>query len=137
MWKYSALAISLALTACAGSEPGPRASQYPPFSQAYLNPSTGRVGYHMALKLSVPYDNYPAGLDLAGCSPATSNGSLSGTLPPGLKNSLGQGDLVWIEGTPRQPGSWTVSVTFTAYCTKGPDQTPYTRQVHTQLNIAP
>jgi hypothetical protein len=86
---------------CASAPPPP--PQPAPFSTIYLVPTTLRVGYHTVV-----------GAHAEGCpfqgegQPTWTSTStqVEGTLPPGLQLLDGPPR---IEGTPRQPGTWTIT----------------------------
>ena len=108
----TASCLTLALIACAT---GGSTSPAPPrewFSQIGLEPTTGRVGYHLTIVPSTYSSDQP------GCVRWSKHRvSLQGNLPTGLTMSEGG----WITGTPRQPGTWRFQMTLHGvHCIEGP-----------------
>ncbi len=82
------------------------------FSRGFYKPVNGRVGYHMVSLLTWYTDDKPPACR-GGAYEGLTGISTEGTLPPGLTGA--SGDALWggptsIEGTPRQPGDWRVTV---------------------------
>jgi hypothetical protein len=98
--------------------------------------TNGRVGYHMFAKLSMYDWDLPTG-NWDTCDPATGQPwTTVGTIPPGLALvSTGEHGF---DGTPRQPGDWTVDVTIgRVACMQGPDHADYgpkTVEVHFHID---
>jgi hypothetical protein len=107
------------------------------FNHIVFNSTNGRVGYHMFASFGVYDWDEPTGVN-ATCHPAVGNLSVAGTLPPGLTLQTAA-QAYGFDGTPRQPGDWTVNVTIDRIaCKAGPDQTVYgPRNVAVHFHIDP
>lgn len=125
---YGSAGILVAMT-------GANAAQAEYFSQSYYSPTSGRVGYHMVASLHSPMTDRPKG-----CVPEVNGFDTQGTLPPGLAapvfvpyaENVGK-----IEGTPRQPGDWDITVTLKSIkCTNTGEQFG-DRPVNIHLHIDP
>ena len=96
------------LASCAGF--GARAAPVDAdnFIDFHFSPTNGKVGYHMAA--SSHFTRRPAA-----CGPTalanTSGYTVSGAVPPGLSAPDISTGNYGFEGTPREPGDWTVRVT--------------------------
>jgi hypothetical protein len=107
------------------------------FNHMNFSNTNGRVGYHMFAAFGVPTWDEPTG-DNATCHPGAGDWIVAGTVPPGLalqQVPYGYG----FDGTPRQPGDWTVNVTIGhIQCKEGPNQTDYgPRTVSVHFHIDP
>ncbi len=103
------LGLSLLLTGSAAE-----AAQTNWYSRGFYTPVNGRVGYHMVSILTWYTDDVPPAC--RGGRHEPTRVSAEGTLPPGLAGA--SADALWggpinIEGTPRQPGDWRVTVVIT------------------------
>lgn len=118
--------------------PHAQAQSAVPFSHMFLEPTRGRVGYHMHIIVNGNYDDVPTG-DWNTCSPTAGAMTYSGELPIGLKKVGGAGVLYGFEGTPRQAGDWRITVNIAYFrCTKGPDLNRYgPRTINAVIHIDP
>jgi len=110
------------------------------FTRLHLDPTNGRVGYHMSIGFLWSRNDLPAGnsgsVADGTCRPATGRYSYSGEMPPGIKLSETWSDPVFT-GTPRQPGTWQGSLNYSVKCTAGPDQNAYERTIPVTWTIEP
>ena len=112
------------------------------FNNIFFKNTSGRVGYHMFAPVSVWDADLPTGAN-ATCVPGVYDTTTSGTIPPGLvllANDLpNRGGVHGFDGTPRQPGDWTVRVVINhIQCTQGANQTDYgPRTVEVHFHIDP
>jgi hypothetical protein len=123
-------------SARASARRAPAAPATGTFNHLTFDNTTGRVGYHMFASFGAPEWDQPTGNN-ATCHPGAGDWTTAGTVPPGLvlqQVPYGYG----FDGTPRQPGDWTVNVTIGRIaCMQGPDQTVYgprTVAVHFHIN---
>ena len=107
------------------------------FDHLVVQPTTGRVGYHMHARLTAWDWDTPTG-SLATCDWRVEDVTIIGDLPPGLTLLQHQGDD-GIDGTPRQPGDWDVSyVVAKTGCDQGAATTIYgPRTVSVHFHITP
>ena len=114
-----------------------------PFTETFFSPTDGRVGYRIGTGIEIKYSDVPSGNTggpISGsCQGRFTFNSHTGTLPPGIEASPTSADGVRdiFYGTPRQPGRWTITANILIWCTAGPDQTVYQRQVPVTFNIEP
>lgn len=131
-----AMASVFVLAACE-SAPSPESTgSAEPFAGTHFDPANGRVGYHMdVLAPLTPQSGVPAG-NTGGVGSGTCKSAIGlvsdgeyapvvyGTLPPGIALVALPGTPIF-SGTPRQAGTWNVTVTMWLGCTGGPDRTIY------------
>jgi hypothetical protein len=136
-----AAAIGIVFAICASgavSNAARRANPRGTFTHMYFNPPpNGRVGYHLYSIIHIEGWDTPNG-DAPTCSPSADHDNIAvrGTPPPGISFDASGPKF---EGTPRQPGTWSVIVDIPGvWCTAGPDLTHYgPRSVTVRFNIAP
>lgn len=109
------------------------------FNRVYLDPTTGRVGYHMSIGMLTPLSDLPRSngrvIEYDTCSHGMGRYAYSGEMPPGIKMAVG-GQPVFT-GTPRQPGTWRGTLNYSVKCTAGPDQNTYVRTIPVTWIIEP
>ncbi len=120
---------ALGAAACLMAAPASARPQTGTFNRITFEHTDGRVGYHMHANVVV-FDNDTPNGDAAACAPGATDTTVVGDLPPGLTlmaNDLpGNGGLHGIDGTPGQPGDWTVRVVIAhVECAQGPDTADY------------
>lgn len=102
-----------------GPQPGATRPQAPNarayFNRLHYSPTEGRVGYHMVSQLFI--DDWPGARE--DCDIVVDSIHVSGDLPPGMVGphekdpaNVNAGFTNNIEGTPRLPGTWVVTVTY-------------------------
>jgi hypothetical protein len=110
------------------------------FNRVHIDPTTGRVGYHMSIAFLYYRDDLPPGntgsVAAGSCRAGQGRYSYSGELPPGIKLSETYGDPVF-SGTPRQPGIWQGTLSYSVKCRGGPDQNVYERTLPVTWSIEP
>lgn len=126
------LVLVVSLDQCASGPGLASAPSVAPFSNIYLDPTSLKVGYHTVI-----------GAHSAGC-PSRGEGQptwsstateIEGTLPPGLQFL---DTPPRIEGTPRQPGTWTITyVVRGVSCIANPDVVYGDRRVRVSFIINP
>ncbi len=134
VWKLVLSLTALALLLGSASQENASAStQSSPFSALYFEPTSGQTGYHMVSDIWLDEWNSPGG---KGCKWTALSKISKGNLPPGLEFDAG---IARFEGTPRQAGRWSVSVSFSdIHCTDGRDQSIYGPvTVRINFNIKP
>jgi hypothetical protein len=125
----STVAVVLTCPGSAYARRAPAALAAGTFTRMTFANTNGRVGYHMFANFGVYSSDEPTG-DNATCVPAVGDTTTRGTIPAGLvllANDLPNNSGVeGFDGTPRQPGDWTVSVVINhVKCNAGPDQRDY------------
>lgn len=130
---------AFAIQASARRAPAPPATGT--FNHIEFENTTGRVGYHMYSTVRVFSYDTPTG-DAVVCAPAAADTTTSGTIPAGLvllANDVNGQGLHGFDGTPRQPGDWTVYVTIgRIQCQGGPDRNIYgPRTVAVHFHVDP
>lgn len=128
------LGLALALAASGPAASAARGT----FTRMYFRPPPdGRVGYHLYSIIHTEDNDTPTG-DVTTCSPTADGSALTvrGEPPPGIVFEAAGPDF---QGTPRQPGVWSVVVDVPAvWCANGPDVTHYgPRSVVVKFNISP
>ena len=110
------------------------------FNRLRLEPTNGRVGYHLSAGLWIDADDLPRGNSggpaSGSCKVMTGGYSYSGELPPGIKLAAAFGPVTF-SGTPRQPGRWVGTLTYVVRCSAGPDQSLYQRTLPVHWQIEP
>jgi hypothetical protein len=136
-WHSSVLLLGLCIIPVgASARHGPAAPVTGTFNHGVFSPTTGRVGYHMPANFGFYDWDEPTGNNST-CDPGVADMSATGTIPPGL--TLLTSGTHGFDGTPRQPGDWTVRVTIgRVACKQGPDQTVYgPRTIDVHFHIDP
>jgi hypothetical protein len=129
MRYYRRLVILIALVSSGAS--AQRGGE--PFLNMYVEPTTGRVGYHFTAHYFVPN---PPGYRSGECGASANRISIRGEPPPGIVFNSSAVDL--FSGTPRQPGTWRIQLDiFGIRCTRGRDQRPYDRTILVTFRIEP